>query len=76
MDGIFIGNVGNSKEFIKNLKEKRRNDELSPEINVRYDAVFNLISISTEPGRVLRPLIIVEEGVPKLKDEHLVELEQ
>jgi len=76
MDGIFIGNAGNSKEFIKNLKEKRRNDELSPEINVRYDAVFNLISISTEPGRVLRPLIIVEEGVPKLKDEHLVELEQ
>lgn len=76
MDGIFIGNVGNSKEFIKNLKEKRRNDELPPEINVRYDAVFNLISISTEPGRVLRPLIIVEEGIPKLKDEHLIELEQ
>ena len=35
-----------------------------------------MIHISTEPGRVLRPLIIVDNGVSRLKNEHLVQIEQ
>src|SRR3989339_350839 len=76
MDGIFIGNVENVNDFIRNLKDKRRNDEIPSEVNVRSDEAFGLVSISTEPGRVLRPLTILENGVSKLKDEHLVGLEQ
>ena len=75
-NGIFIGNVENPKEFLKNLKEKRRENELPIEMNFRYDTGFQIITISTEPGRVLRPLIVVENGSPKLKNEHLIQLEQ
>ncbi|PIN90060.1 DNA-directed RNA polymerase subunit B [Candidatus Pacearchaeota archaeon CG10_big_fil_rev_8_21_14_0_10_32_14] len=75
MDGIFIGNVANGKDFSQNIKEKRRNDELPSELNVRVDDTFKTISISTEPGRVLRPLVIIDNGMPRLRDEHLIELE-
>ncbi len=76
LNGIFVGSAENANEFVKNLKERRRDNELPIQMNIRYDPNFQIIVISTEPGRVLRPLIIVENGSPKLKHEHLVRLEQ
>jgi len=75
-NGMFIGSVNNPEEFIREIREKRRNNELPKQMNIRNDEGFEVISISTEPGRVLRPLIIVENTVPKLKNEHLIQLEQ
>jgi len=75
-NGMFIGSVNNPEEFIREIREKRRNNELPAQMNIRNDEGFEVISISTEPGRVLRPLIIVENTVPKLKNEHLIQLEQ
>ena len=76
LNGRFIGGVKDGKEFIKNLKEKRREGNLPIQMNFRDDEGFKLVSISTEAGRVLRPLIIVDNAAPRLKDEHLVQLEQ
>jgi DNA-directed RNA polymerase beta subunit len=45
-------------------------------MSIRHDKYLNIILISTEIGRVLRPLIIVENGQPRLKDEHLALIEQ
>ncbi len=75
-NGEFIGSVNEPKEFVKKIREKRRDGELPPQMNIRDDQNFQLILISTEPGRALRPLIIIEDGTPKLKDQHLVQLEQ
>ena len=75
-NGMFIGSVGNTEEFVKKIREKRRDNELPSQLNVRNNSHFEIVSISTEPGRVLRPLIIVEDGSPKLKNEHLIQLEQ
>lgn len=75
-NGIFIGTVKSPEEFVKKIREKRRNAELPIQMNIRYDPNFKHISISTEPGRVLRPLIIVEHSIPKLKDEHLLKIQQ
>ena len=75
-NGRFIGSVKNPDEFVKGIREKRRDGELPIQLNVRNDPYFQNIIISTEPGRVLRPLIIVERGIPRLKNEHLVQLEQ
>ncbi|MEM4325700.1 MAG: DNA-directed RNA polymerase subunit B [Candidatus Pacearchaeota archaeon] len=76
LDGIYIGNVHDPKNFVKRFKERRRKGELPIQANIRYHEDLNMISISTEPGRVLRPLIIVENGVSKLKKEHLLKMEQ
>ena len=75
-NGIFIGCVDNSKEFIRKIKEKRREGNLPAQMNIRDDEDFEIVTISTEPGRVLRPLIVVENGVPKLTNEYLVRVEQ
>ena len=75
-NGIYIGSIDNPNEFTKKIIEKRRAGELPIQLNVRNDINFQNVSISTEPGRALRPLVIVENGNSKLKDEHLVALEQ
>jgi len=70
-NGRFIGYANEHEQFIKKLKEKRRNSELPMELSVRYDQYLNTILISTEIGRVLRPLVIVQDGQSRLKDEHI-----
>ncbi|MBU3907493.1 MAG: DNA-directed RNA polymerase subunit B [Nanoarchaeota archaeon] len=75
-NGIFIGFANNPESFVKEIKEKRRNNELPIQLNIRNDPVLQTVSILTEPGRVLRPLLTVESGTPKLKNEHLLGLEQ
>ncbi|MDO8528885.1 MAG: DNA-directed RNA polymerase subunit B'', partial [Nanoarchaeota archaeon] len=75
-NGIFIGDVENPAEFVEKIKEKRRKSELPIQLNVRNDKELKIIFISTEPGRVLRPVVIVENGSPRLKSEHLLKLEQ
>jgi DNA-directed RNA polymerase subunit B len=71
LNGIFVGYVENTSDFIRNLKEKRRSNRLSSEISIRYNPPLDNIMISSEVGRILRPLIIVSEGKSKLLDEHL-----
>jgi DNA-directed RNA polymerase subunit B len=68
-NGSFIGHVEGYEEFIKKLKEKRRAGELPLQLNVRYDKSLNTVAISTEIGRVLKPLIIVDEGKSRLTPE-------
>jgi len=74
-NGRFIGMVENPDEFVKNARKVRRIGQLPKEISIRYDKLLDKIMMSSEIGRVLRPLIIVEDGISKLKDEHLVLLE-
>ncbi len=76
LDGKFIGNINNPEEFVEKIIEKRREGIFPVEMNIRNNTDFKIISISTVPGRVLRPSIIVENGVSKLKNEHLIQLEQ
>jgi DNA-directed RNA polymerase subunit B len=75
-NGMFIGMVSDGKKFVKQIKEKRRENQLPIQMSFREDEGIKTIYISTESGRVLRPLIIVENGISKLKNEHLVQIEQ
>lgn len=76
MNGRFIGSVEQGDAFVEMIREKRRTGELPQQLNIRNDSDMKMILITTEPGRVLRPLIIVDNGVPRLKSEHLIQLEQ
>ena len=75
-NGLHIGNVKDSKGFVRSLREKRRINELPTQMSIREDTGLQVINISTEPGRALRPLIVVDNGTPRLKNEHLIQLEQ
>ncbi len=74
-NGVFIGNAKNPDEFVSNVREMRRKGELPNQLNVRNDDSFENVIISSEPGRVLRPLVVVDSGVPRLTDSHKLQLE-
>ncbi|MEK6934212.1 MAG: DNA-directed RNA polymerase subunit B'' [Nanoarchaeota archaeon] len=75
LNGRFIGYVVDTKDFVKQVRKARRECRLPKELSIRYDHLFDQIAISIEVGRVLRPLIVIEDGISKLKDDHLILLE-
>jgi len=75
-NGRFIGSINKADKFVAKLKDKRRSNQLPIQMNIENNHNLQTILISTEPGRVLRPLIIIDEGNPRLKNEHLIRLEQ
>jgi len=75
-NGRFIGLVENVEDFAKKVREARRKGEFPIELSIRSKNEADSLVISTETGRVLRPLIVIENSQSKLKDEHLVLLEQ
>ena len=71
INGELLGTCENPVEFTQEMREKRRNGEVSHEMNITYYEDNNEIYIFNDPGRARRPLIIVKDGVPLLKEEHL-----
>ncbi|MEM5793383.1 MAG: DNA-directed RNA polymerase subunit B [Candidatus Aenigmatarchaeota archaeon] len=74
IDGRYIGSTKNPKKLIEILKERRRAGKLPFQINFSYLDYLDEIKIVTDPGRVRRPLIVVEDGKPKLTSEHIEKL--
>jgi len=75
VDGNIIGYHNSPQAMVKSFRAKRRSGEISTEVNITY---FNKSQTSTEEvhansdeGRVRRPLIIVENGIPKLQPKHI-----
>ncbi|MDD4877589.1 MAG: DNA-directed RNA polymerase subunit B [Candidatus Nanoarchaeia archaeon] len=74
IDEKFIGTVDSAKDFVKSVKAERRAGKLPYAVNISYDPDFNEVVINTITGRARRPLIVVENGEPRLKEEHLKKL--
>jgi DNA-directed RNA polymerase subunit B len=70
-NGRFVGSAANAPEFVKKIKEARRSGNLPIEMSVKYEKFLDTIFLNSEEGRVLRPLIILDNGVSRLKPEHL-----
>src|SRR3989338_8840104 len=75
-NGRFVGYVDSLDDFVRKIKEKRRSLEFPIELSVRHEKNFDNVLLSTEIGRVMRPLIIIENGVSKLTEEHMDLLRQ
>jgi DNA-directed RNA polymerase beta subunit len=71
LDGEYIGEVESPKEFVANIRKMRREGKIPPYVNVAYHEHLNEVRILTSAGRVVRPLIVVENGIPKLTKEIL-----
>ena len=71
INGELLGYCTNPEEFTQEMREKRRSGIISHEMNITYYSDNNEIYIFNDPGRARRPLIIVKEGIPLLREEHL-----
>ncbi|AEF97075.1 DNA-directed RNA polymerase subunit B [Methanotorris igneus] len=76
VNGKLMGTTDKPEELVKFLREKRRNGELSPFTSIAYNEESGDIHISTDGGRAVRPLIVVENGKPKLTQEHIEKLKK
>ena len=70
-NGDFVGTTDKPDEIIKDIRKKKRHDILPEQLNISHHLEFNEIRISTDSGRARRPLVIVENGKPKLTKEHI-----
>lgn len=74
VEGRFIGFVDNGERLSRGFRRLRREGQIHPHAGVYYyspsrEKAARRIYIGTNAGRVLRPLIIVDEGRPLLTDE-------
>ena len=75
-NGIFVGFTDNPSNFVGSLRQMRRKGEIPIEVGIRNDEILNQVVVTTGIGRVLRPVINVEDGISKLKAEHLIMLKE
>jgi len=75
VDGCPIGYFRSPQRLVEEVRDARRRGEFSTEVNIAYFSENlggkNEIYINCDEGRVRRPLIIVENGIPILRKEHV-----
>jgi len=71
-NGMFIGGVNDYSQFISNVRELRRSQKIPGEVSLRYNKDLDIVSVFSDTGRVLRPVIIVDDGISRL-DEKIID---
>jgi len=78
VDGFPIGYHDDPKKLVEELRALRRAGRISPEVNAAWYPPGNgsnpEVYVNCDAGRIRRPLIIVEDGKPKLTEEHIEKL--
>ncbi|MEA1925455.1 MAG: DNA-directed RNA polymerase subunit B [Candidatus Altiarchaeota archaeon] len=76
LNGRLLGGHSNPKKLVEKLRNLRREGKIPATISLTYRKENSEIQVYTDRGRVLRPLIVVEDGISKLTDEHIKGLEE
>ncbi|OGI15798.1 DNA-directed RNA polymerase subunit B [Candidatus Micrarchaeota archaeon RBG_16_49_10] len=76
MDGRFVGETKNAESLVEKLRELRRSNKIPDQVNFSYLTHQDTMFINTNGGRARRPLIIVENGTPKLTSKHMEDIEK
>ncbi|ABL77696.1 DNA-directed RNA polymerase subunit B [Thermofilum pendens] len=81
LNGRLIGYVEDGKGLAETLRKLRREGRISHEVNVAfYSHEYTVggvkgrieeVYVNCDAGRIRRPLIVVENGEPRLKHEHV-----
>ena len=69
LNEIFVGTCENPEKFVENFRNERRRGKITSECNISYDSKLNFVMIESSPGRLRRPLIVVEKGKSRLTKE-------
>lgn len=71
LNGQIAGLHRNPLKFIKEFRELRRKGLINEFVSISQDYNKKYITIAFDYGRLARPLIIVEDGFPKVQPHHL-----
>ncbi|KAF8313839.1 DNA-directed RNA polymerase II, subunit 2 [Clavulina sp. PMI_390] len=71
VNGVWMGNHRDPGSLIMTLRKLRRRDDISSEVSIVQDIREREIRLSTDAGRVCRPLFIVDNQQLLLKKSHI-----
>ncbi|MFW6286000.1 MAG: DNA-directed RNA polymerase subunit B [Nanoarchaeota archaeon] len=74
LNDVYVGSCADAKKFVVEFKNKRRLGQIGSESNIYYNKYLDYILINNYPGRICRPLIIVEGGVSLITKEDIRDL--
>jgi DNA-directed RNA polymerase subunit B len=80
LDGALIGFSPDPDALFKSFRDLRRRSEIQPDISIAHyrttyrGAVTNEVYVNCDAGRVMRPLIIVDQGAPRLTNDTILKL--
>lgn len=74
INGRWFGVHTNPDDLVSSIKDLRRRSEIPKEISIVRDISNKEVRFFTDPGRVQRPLFIVNEGEILLKKDHIKSL--
>lgn len=81
VDGIIAGYTKDPAALAEELREYRRQGKISTEVNVAFhpsekEGGRDELYVNCDAGRVRRPLLIVEDGLPRISEDHITQLDQ
>eukprot|EP00823_Brevimastigomonas_motovehiculus_P002333 TRINITY_DN1442_c2_g1_i4.p1 TRINITY_DN1442_c2_g1~~TRINITY_DN1442_c2_g1_i4.p1 ORF type:complete len:943 (-),score=282.46 TRINITY_DN1442_c2_g1_i4:57-2885(-) len=76
LNGRVLGIHRNPQSFVRHFRKLRRSGYISSFVSVYINEAHRAVYIASDGGRVCRPCIIVEKGVPMVTQKHLREMQQ
>ncbi|MEK6942162.1 MAG: DNA-directed RNA polymerase subunit B, partial [archaeon] len=76
INGRLIGFHATPLALTKELIEKRRKGIINSQVNIALNEETNEVYINSDAGRVQRPLLVVENGKPKISGEDIKQLKE
>eukprot|EP00835_Amoeboradix_gromovi_P003771 NODE_262_length_12566_cov_0.133392.p1 type:complete len:873 gc:universal NODE_262_length_12566_cov_0.133392:8770-11388(+) len=74
LNGTILGITKSNELFLSKFRKIRRSGKISEFVSINKQEKHQSIQISCDGGRVCRPLLIVENGVPNITEKHLNDL--
>ncbi|VAI88535.1 unnamed protein product [Triticum turgidum subsp. durum] len=86
LNGDLVGVSAYPGEFVTNLRNMRRSKQIDPQVEIKRDKLHKEVCVFSDAGRILRPLLIVENlksiakpnggsySFQQLMDQNIIEL--
>ncbi|WP_440956377.1 DNA-directed RNA polymerase subunit B [Methanosarcina sp. Mfa9] len=74
INGELVGTHDNPAELVEELRKMRRQGFISKQVNIALNDNTREVVISSDMGRARRPMVVVENGVPRVTEEQIAKL--
>jgi len=74
MNGQPVGIHNQADKFVRNLRFLRKRGRIQEFVSIYHNKASNCVSIASDGGRLVRPLIVCQQGRPLVKQDDINDL--